>query len=414
MQINYHSTNGIKKFNLGLFGNNAWIVLVISAVSVLPLFLSQYPPCVDIPQHAGQIELYKEMHSQSFPYRSLFKIHLMTPYLLGYFIVYMLSMIVSISWAIKITLAGAMMATPVMTGKVLKAIGSNELLALLVIPSIYGFSFNWGFLNFIVAIPVGIMLLGGLIRKNQVQSRYDKIKVALLINFLFFCHALVWAFFFGISILILLFQERSAKKFLSRVLPFLSSLPVVFLWFFYITKNNHSIISSKINFSMGVWRLNPLPLIFGTNTFSLYMGLFAGILCLPVMVGGRFSKDWARYIPVMASLFVVSVFPHSFLDIAFIYERFTPFIVPFYLFVFDFRLNGAPVRSKIFAWVAIYGLVLVFVLNQAIIMSLFNQESSRYTDIQNKMKEGKRVLMLMYMRDSEYSVARVYLHFPLW
>ncbi len=392
----------------------SWLVWVVSLVAVLPLFLAHYPLGVDIPQHAGQIALFREMQNPAFIYSSLFKIHLMTPYLLGYIIIYVLSMLMSIALAIKLVLAGSMMALPIATGRLLKALGSCEAYALLAIPVIYGFSFNWGFLNFLVAMPVGLAFLASMVRRTQSYTWCDDLKMALLINALFFCHALVWAFFFGITVLYVLCRERRPYHLFKLIWPLLTSLPVVIGWFYHTMSNSHSAMASMPNYAMGLWRLNPLPLVFGSGNMMFNLGLALGILVLPRLMGARHSKEPARYMPLLASIIVVEFFPHAIFGIAFIYERFAPVLIPFYLLTLEAPQANDPVQYRGIAWLGVAGIILLFVSNEAVMMNGFNSESAGFERIMQQMDNGKRVLMLMFMRGSDYSPAPVYLHFPLW
>src|SRR5690606_37201955 len=111
-----------------------------------------YPPMVDVPQHAAQIASLKAMiFNGSWPFSELFEIQLFTPYWIGYGIVMGLSVPFGIVLATKLVVAAAQSLFVWAAARFCRRMGvpSLALWPLLILP--FGFSYQWGFLNFIVA-----------------------------------------------------------------------------------------------------------------------------------------------------------------------------------------------------------------------------------------------------------------------
>src|SRR5690606_41704732 len=68
-----------------------------------PVLASTYPPMVDMPQHAAQIESVRGYLQGRWAFAELFELKLCTPYWLGYGVAYLLSGAVGIVWGTKLT-----------------------------------------------------------------------------------------------------------------------------------------------------------------------------------------------------------------------------------------------------------------------------------------------------------------------
>src|SRR5690348_6105413 len=67
------------------------LVAIVSALAAIPVWLPAFPPMTDMPQHAAQVAMLREISHNAFPYSDLFEINWFTPYLVGYLLVYALT-----------------------------------------------------------------------------------------------------------------------------------------------------------------------------------------------------------------------------------------------------------------------------------------------------------------------------------
>lgn len=87
----------------------------------------------------------------------LFEVNWFTPYLLGYLIARAFAVVLSVHAAIKATVFVSVIVLPLAMRELLRRVGGDPRLSLLGFPLAFGYSFYWGFLNFSLAIAIGIV-----------------------------------------------------------------------------------------------------------------------------------------------------------------------------------------------------------------------------------------------------------------
>ena len=93
------------------FNNNAFF-LIFSIFFISPIWLTEIPPMVDIPQHASQIATLKQiLECADNDNLRAFEINWFTPYLTGYLLGTALLTVFPIQVAIKLLLSAAMLTT---------------------------------------------------------------------------------------------------------------------------------------------------------------------------------------------------------------------------------------------------------------------------------------------------------------
>ena len=68
----------------GSYPRQPWLFLLTSAWGMLIFWLAPHPPMIDLPEHAAQVALLRDLLLGQSPWGDLFRINLFTPYLLGY------------------------------------------------------------------------------------------------------------------------------------------------------------------------------------------------------------------------------------------------------------------------------------------------------------------------------------------
>src|SRR5271165_5332872 len=123
------------------------LVAIAGILATIPVWVAIYPPMVDLPQHAAQIALLRNLRDPAFGFADLFWVTWFTPYLLGYLAIYALTPLLGIVSAAKLVISLALIGIPVSTALLMRETGADLYWALLTIPPIYGFSYTWGFVN---------------------------------------------------------------------------------------------------------------------------------------------------------------------------------------------------------------------------------------------------------------------------
>jgi len=132
---------------------------VFCFLAASPLLFSHYPPMVDVPQHAAAIATLNNLSLPDFPYHDLYYIDWVRPYLGGYIILWGASQFLPILVAIKLLIALAVIATPLTASLIRAHFGGDPKWDWLLLPIGYGFSFQWGFFNFIIGAPIVLLFL---------------------------------------------------------------------------------------------------------------------------------------------------------------------------------------------------------------------------------------------------------------
>jgi len=276
---------------------------------IAPLWFGQYLPMVDLPQHAAQITALKEMWRGNPLFTDVFEINWFTPYLLGYMVLYLLSLVVPIAVATQIVVSVALMAVPVLTGSLLRAAGGDERWKWLAIPCAYGFAFYWGFLSFLVAVPVALLFLIRTIRYAEAPTLRNALGVGCFAVFLFFCHVIALGFAGLVAASYIACRNyRDLKILMLRLVPYVAPLPLIASWMLFTHEREASVQTDPVVYGGIVERLIELFVQPGGSDFYsapfLNVLLIAAILIGPAMFGSRFSRKPERWVPFVVGLVV--------------------------------------------------------------------------------------------------------------
>lgn len=411
-----------------------YLFLLACLLSGLPVWLPRFPPMVDLPQHAAQIALFLNLQDANFPFVHLFDIHLFTPYLFGYSLIAGATPLLGIVTASKLVISLALAAFPLSNRYFLSAAGADPYLAWLVFPVLYGFSYQWGFINFIVAAPIGMLFLGLVWRQQRQANLYSALLMTCMLYLLFFSHALILALFGGIAAIYWWCATQRIKKFMRLAWPLLTPLPLLVTW---VTVNHgHPMSKLPIEWdlswfrtidwyyvSMAAW-INPeqagwgrvngfIPRLLGVRP-DIILTLFGLLLfLLPFLAGYRVTTSRTRLIPFGVLVTILLLAPSLFFGVAFVFQRFTFLALPFFLFMLEApRGTKRPYQQWIsglapiiaFSWVALMA-------GQAL---QFNKDAEGFEAILAQMAPGKRALSMMFERDDSFSIAPTFVHFAAW
>lgn len=369
---------------------------------------------VDLPQHAGQIALIKSMHSDAFPFRELLDIQFLTPYWFGYSIIYLLSIPFGILTATKLTVALALAGFPLCADRFLKSQDANPFWSWLLIPAAYGFAFEWGLLNFLVATPLGFWFLSQLKLNDEPYTKKELIKPVLLCHILFFGHVLVMAVFIAIAVLLL--HKNNLRTWLGRLIPLFSVLPIFLVWFIVKIFDKQETNGSG-PWGLGLHRLIEfIPGLFAMPATAPFI-VAAALICILILLTGRApSMRISKIAPFALYTLIMMIGPNYLFGTFFVYNRFSYIGLPLLLVMLtspEARFICSPcLRSYLNA--AIVGIAAVLIGYQAIKIIGYSNESSAFQKIVQEMEPDKRVLGLVFTKHSAFYTAPTYLHYPVW
>lgn len=408
--------------------------LLASVAATIPVWVAVFPPMTDLPQHAAQISLYHALQDPSFAFANLFTVNLFTPYLFGYGVIAILVPAFGIVIACKIAISLALAATPLATRFLLREVGADPYLAWLSFPALYGFAYQWGFVNFLIAAPLGLLALAFIWRQDRHPSLGTSLLIALLFNFLFFCHALALGLFGVIAALFWICRERSIKSLIAHAWPLATVLPAVIIWL--LNTNSHPAVrvpndwdlgwfstSDEYYSSFATW-IDPNSPGWGriNGLFSRLLGIRSqligtvfgiAIALLPFAIA-RFRYSLLRSVPLAVCIVVLLLVPSFIFGTAFIYQRFSQYLLPFYLFLF-LPVKDAPNSTKnriarilppviAFLWIGMMA-------HRAFV---FDHEARDFEQAIADIPKEKRVFSLIFLREDSSSISPTFIHFPAW
>ena len=391
--------------NRGRDSKSVSLVVTTGLLATIAVWLPAFPPMTDLPQHAAQVALLRAVRSADFPYASLFQVNWFTPYLLGHLLIYVLVPLVGMVGALKLVIAGALAAMPWATTTLMKETDTDCRWALLTIPGMYGFSYQLGFLNFIVAAPLGVYFVALALRHAREPQRRRAVALAILTLVLFFSHALVCAFFGTIAFLVLLSTAKTGTMAIRRVIPLMVVVPFILLWIPRVLA--HPLGGSPMSWLLGWYRL-PGSLIWTLgqpiNAAMLLVGL--ALVALPLVAGGRLRpvKAWIPFLVCVATL---AFAPIKVLGTAFVFPRFAWLLLPFYFVAFD---PPHPQGWPRWVWPACLVVVGTWISVVVTNVRRYDKESAPFANVLTTMEPGQRAVWFAIEPDSAFAAAP-YLHF---
>jgi len=376
---------------------------------------------LDLPQHAALINTFKQICLGNQQFTEIFEINWFVPYWTGYLLVYFLTFLFPIKIAIKIVVSLSVITIPLLSGVLFRKVGADERFKWLVIPSTMGFTFYLGFLNYLVALPFGMLLLIFTVRFDRNPSLKNGVLIALYSVFLFFCHVIVLGYVSLLALAYLAGANYNYKKFktlIFRYLPYTTPLPLIAMWLLKTTTPvDYTHISPlQVIFHYDLRRFSVL--IEGVTGFDSFFYPFILIVCaliivFPFITKARFNKSPARWFPLVVGIFLFFFFPFFAFGTACLYPRFGGFLTILWFLVWD------PSENKTNSWHwTVIAMVFVWVLLNVFRFNLFDKDAKGFDQIMAAMEPEKKVLSMIVEPESPYfkfhGHANLYMNFSSW
>lgn len=404
-----------------ILANGIYLHVLVIVIAICFLWIPEYLPMIDLPQHAAQVSLFIAMLEGHSSFSDIVEVNYFTPYWIGYGPLAVLALVFEITVAVKLFISIVFICFYISVYFFFKSINTPVELAILALPSFFGFSFEWGFLTFIAAVPVGLFYLSFILNN---LDRSDTLSVAIRLvlfgSFLFLSHALVFVFSVAIGFFIQVANKlkNGSLSIFPDIFPYLIFLlllatfilradPLLDLFSygddFFIFSSGGNRVLELFGFP---WSMIP------ENKSYLFSTV---LLALPFALGYTPSQRIIKYLPLIVFLVLWFSLPHYFNKVFFIYQRFSLFTFVFYLAIFELKTD----RNQSILFSARYFLlpliVLFFLQRPFLDFYLFGREAEEFKYFIEKTDKNKRVLSLVFDKQSSYlSNPFVYLHFPLW
>lgn len=385
------------------------IVFGVCAVLALSsLWIGRYLPMVDLPQHAAQISIINNFDRPEFRFAEQFELDWFVPYSMGYFLSAQLALLVGIFSSLKATVSLAVLALPASLYVLLRETEGDPWWSLIGFPFAYGFAFYWGFMSYIMAVPVGVMFVAIVYRHCRFPTLRSGIFVVLWAVLLFFSHAIAFAACGAAAGIVAL----SSREKIKTLLPLLIPIPFVLLWM-HAPVHDVPKVTSIVEFGSRPWeRLVPMFFDLVCNAHHWMAGAFSLALFCAVLIGSKLKRpSWSYHGPFLVILVLYLAVPHHAMDISFIYQRLVVFVPVFFLGCL------APIDS-VRRRVASRALVSILVMGWLVTLIFqfrgFNLEARDFDSVVDQLKPGKNAMGVIFDNGGGQFFLGSYGHFPAY
>lgn len=286
-------------------------------------------PATDLPQHEAQVALWTRLDPQRYA------LQLFTPYLLPTALARLLAYVLSVPAAVRVVLSLALLGLPAASWALVRRTGGDPWWALAGFPLAFGFAFRWGFLSYMVALPLVLVLLTLAWAVRERPTRANQLALGLLGLALFFTHAIGWGagVLVGCAVLLAPQPERDLKARALRCLPLLATAPIALIWVARTAgRTNPMFLTGADPASAMQWNLTPARLpgflsddLLGGGTDAT---LAAAALLLALALGAaRLRREPARWLPAALLLGLALLAPWRALGTSHVPGRFAALAV---------------------------------------------------------------------------------------
>jgi hypothetical protein len=383
------------------------------ALTVAPFWLVSYLPMVDLPQHAGQVAALRELLDGNPVFAKEFEVNWFTPYLLAYLLLFGLSFVFPIPLATKLLVTAAVVSVPLVTGRLLRELGADPRLRWLAIPGAVSFAFYWGFLSFLCAVPVGMVLIWQAIRFERQPTFARAAMLAATSVLLFFSHIMVLGICSLTAAAFLAGRNfRRPLRLAGLLLPLTAALPLIVVWLVSTMQGEAYVQEAPVQYGALLSRLIQFC-IQPTGIDKFWPGpsmAVAMVLYLtPLLLGCRMTRDPGRWMLFVSVSAVFFVFPAYAFRTGFLYERFGVFLLPFWLMLWD-RGKKGPVWAAALPMLTITAVACFNVLR----FSAFDVETRDFDRVVSEIEDGSRVASVVQVKTSAQFAYPVYFHQAVW
>lgn len=292
---------------LRAFGARDAFYLAVALLATAPAWIVKHPPLQDLPTHLAILRVVHSYGDAKFNLAESFSLNLFqTQYLLYYVVGSLLAYVLGIVKANIVLICLYLGGTVLSMRALLKELGKDERLALLVVPLLVNVMFVFGFLPFLLGIPAALLGLTFAIRYFEKPTRNVGIAVGAFALFTFLTHLFPFALF-GVGFAAM-FPWEKPRQWLRAGAPVIPALILLGLWLSKTETAHKSMASLKSTSSVAPydaairdafhWSFN----VFHDQTDELTFLALAAVAALALALA-QGDKDTAK--PIARRYFVL-------------------------------------------------------------------------------------------------------------
>lgn len=388
-----------------------WATVLFAAAT---FWLVSRPPMADLPQHAGQIALLHDLLFGESKWQPLVYVNWFTPYLAGYGLALLLSLVMPVLAALKVLLTVAYLGFVWACIALRRALDGDERLDWLFVPSFFGIVYAAGLYTYMVAAPLGVLFVLLALRYARAPTPSAGLLLLGADLALFFAHGLVFLLANAIGGLFLLLRARGLGRLATAVAPYLGVGVLVLAYTLARLRLENAPPGDPWSFYGGWNALRfSLPYLWaGWSTEDPHNALFAVLFALqlaaPVFLRSRLNRGEAL-VPFLVTLLIWIVVPLRAQATGTIFLRFILFMLPFYALLFVPRREVGRARRLVLPLVC---WILLVVHTERLLT--FARESAPFAKVLAAAGPGDRALIAVFDATSATGGEFTYMHWPAW
>lgn len=420
-------------------GNRAirFLFFLTLAWGAAVFWIAPRPPLIDLPQHAGQVALLHDLVAGISPWTSIFRINLLTPYLIGYGLALPLSFIMPVGSALKVILSVAYVAFVLLGARLRAHFGADQRLDWLFFPVFFGFAYSWGFYTFLASAPLVILFVLAVDRYARQPLLKRGIAAMLIGLMLLLSHGL--AFVFGAIVAGCLYTMHCyigggkwLKRWVREVWPLV--IPGIACIIIYLL---------SVRIQLQYWAYGHLPMFWDISIMRLPRLLVnsigdyydpkiliaipaLGLLAAPWLLGLRINRrDPTTWVMLIIVLAVEILVPSTMISTGYVYQRFALFFLPAYVLIFTSSSSRPTAGGMVEAATARRSAtmpmtVLIFCVWTILACHSwetwrFAQESKDFEEVLSATEPRQRMLSLTFAAKSDDADLKLpYRHYASW
>jgi len=376
-----------------------WLAFAACAfAATVPLLVTDLLPMADLPEHMAQIAIWKHYGEPCHRFSDMYEIRLATPYLLGSAVTAAIATATTVSVAVKWMVWLTIVLLPLSLRALLRRGDGDPWLSLLGFPLAFGYAFYWGFLNFALAIPIGIFLIASVLDTRSRWSVTAALAILLLV-----AHALMLVFCAAVAVAISL--ARRAPR---SLLPLAPAATLLAIFAFRLRDAEQPARAGVITWKLSMTRFSDFPSVLFANAWEpAGLVLVAAIVVAIALARPRLTRDPARWAPfgVAASLYLLV--PHGAFGTAFLSPRFAVLAAAGALLVFDSK----PGRGRVMSRIVVLSIAFIWMAILTDRFRQFGDEASEIEPLLARMAPNRRVAQFNVHPFSEHVPGPVFWHF---
>lgn len=392
-----------------LAGRERWLCVLAAVLLSLALAVALLAfrdlPMMDLPQHAAQIATWIRWGELASADRNALELNLRTPYLLAYPLARVLSVVFGVLISLKVIVLLAALGNVFALWVLAHRLGHSPWLCLLGLPLTFGFSFYYGFVSFLLATPLVVLVLASAFEHAKFSRWSSGLALGALLCVTLVAHGFAAAIaMLSVAPLLIFGPIRTLPR---RVAPLVAPIALGLLWLTPTLRrpslNDYSIPPGRAH----QW----LSMMAGPGSFEDVAALSLGvaIAVLVVLHLGRPSKAPGRLGLLVVATLGYALIPRLFWSTAFLHERLVAFVAPALMLAFEPRrpsrrvlaLSATLTLATCVTWLTLFSTRLAG----------FNREMADYHALVDGLPAGLRLRPLIFQRDSRaFPGAPAYLH----